>query len=88
MGWFYVELTGLAAGFPDPANATLSGNYRMLKMKAVGGPVEFSFNGNEVHGKLDPSDGFQDFARINVSHIYAKTSGGGSLYVHAWGDDE
>ena len=77
-GWFYKAVTLTANFKPED----FVDNAKHMKLKVVGGNVEFSFSGKESDGKLIDADGMQNFQDINKGKIFLK--GTGVATIMAW----
>lgn len=72
--------------FPDQAQAFMKfrGTRRMIFV-CTAGSVEYSFNGNTLHGKMDsslPQSAQLDFGTRMEDKVWVR--GTGTLEVHAW----
>lgn len=82
----FIEATVTGAVFPTDADALLliRGPSISFYMKNTGGdPVEYSFNGNTVHGRLAAgAERFFPFRR--VSKIWLRSAGPAVVEIEAW----
>jgi len=82
---FYQRVTVTAGSFPTTDNAdaviTLRGPRRMMFVCSSGTDVEYSFNGNTIHGRISANQIF-NFDVRNESEIWFR--GSGTVDVHAW----
>lgn len=81
-------VTASVADFPE--NPQFAINFRgqegLLMIMASGDPVEYSFNGTTVHGKMTLSTDSSklQFDHRRVSHIWFRSTGTGVVEIHAW----
>jgi len=68
---------------PTPPQMDLPIAANHLKVVAETAPVDFSFDGVNVHGTVKPADGPVDFVGISQVKIWFK-SAGGSVRAWAW----
>lgn len=91
--WFYKNFNGgggthegaaPTANFPafSAPQVALESAAQQLKFKATTNPVDFSFDGKNVHGTILPADGLVSFEGVNKSKIWFK--GTGTIQVYAW----
>lgn len=78
-----------AATFPSEPQFVINfkGQEGLLMVLKSGGPIEYSFNGNTIHGELEFGTDLSQvqFDHRRVSHIWFRTNGGsGVVAVHAW----
>lgn len=73
-----------AAFNPGPdVQIAFRGARRMMFVCSSGTNVEYSFNGNTVHGRISSGQIFNFDAR-SEDKIWFRSSGGGVVDVHAW----
>lgn len=85
---FFQKVTVTSATFQDNCDTLITFPTSGFTLNLIGtGVVQYSFNGNTVHGEMDSSNSSKDlkFDNRRVSKIWFKLiSGSGTVRIEAW----
>ena len=84
-GHFFTEVV-VASNAYDPNTPTAFG-FRATSLMVVidgNGPLEFSYNGKDRHGKLYKADKFIVFDDIDESQIFFRVPNGNNTSIRVW----
>lgn len=82
---FFYEDTVSNPGFTeDPYIPGVRGSSHSFYIRTAGATVEYSFDGNNIHGRLTVAQAERFFPNRSISKIWFRSAGSATIEVEGW----